>query len=297
MLAKPDCIPCILKMSIGLLRKISLEEAELEKIFSRIIDIPALRGNYQGITSPEIIEQIMRLMMEKKGADPFFVEKTKMNTAAAEIVPFLSEKIAASPDPTQMALKIAILGNAIDFMINDNLSEIKPLIKERIESPVASNAYRLFLEKINKTRTLVYLTDNAGEIVFDRLFIEILRSRFHNLNVHCVVRNRPALNDATKKEALSVGLDKCATVLDNGIEGPLPGTLIDRCSQPIQDLLLKADLIISKGGGNFDTLSESLEVLDTDVTFLLLCKCYPYQRFFGADLYQPIIYNNYRDKQ
>ncbi len=297
MLVKPDCIPCILRMSVGLLRKLSLEAGAFEELFLKILDIPALRGAYQGTTSPEIIEQIMSLMIAKKGIDPFSVDKDKMNAAATEILPILTEKITNSADPIQMALKIAILGNSIDFLVNDNLTDIKSLIIERLEAPVVSDAYGLFLQKLNRTRTLVYLTDNAGEIVFDRLFIETLKSRFTRLDIHCVVRKMPTLNDATKKEALSIGLNNVAKLLDNGIEGPLPGTLIERCSEPIQALLQKADLIISKGGGNFDTLSESLGDLDTDVTFLLMCKCYPFQRFFDAYLQQPVIYNYYKENQ
>jgi uncharacterized protein with ATP-grasp and redox domains len=284
-------------MSTGLLRKISLEEAEFEQLFLKILDIPALRGAYQGVTSPEVIEQIMSLIISKRGPDPFSVEKAKMNKAATEMIPFLKERISDASEPVKMALKIAILGNTIDFMENDNLTEIKPLISERLEAPVALEPYRLFQQKLNKTRNLIYLTDNAGEIVFDRLFIETLSARFPNLDVHCVVRKVPTLNDATKNEAMSVGLNKIATVLDNGIDGPLPGTLIDRCSQSIKDIFQRADLIIAKGGGNFDTLSESLGDLETDITFLLMCKCYPFQRFFNLNLNQPIIYNYYKDNE
>jgi uncharacterized protein with ATP-grasp and redox domains len=103
----------------------------------------------------------------------------------------------------------------------------------------------------------------------------------------------PTLNDATLKEAKSVGLDKIATVIENGIDGPLPGTLLSRCSGEVNDLVHWSDLIISKGGGNFDTLDEERKHLNKNISFLLLSKCEPYCNHFDMKLYQPILANSY----
>ena len=109
-----------------------------------------------------------------------------------------------------------------------------------------------------------------------------------------MVRSVPTLNDATLKEAKSVGLDKIANVIENGIDGPLPGTLLRRCSSQVQDLVRRSDLIISKGGGNFDTLDEQRKHLNQNISFLLLSKCEPYYHHFGIKLYQPILANFYQ---
>jgi uncharacterized protein with ATP-grasp and redox domains len=138
----------------------------------------------------------------------------------------------------------------------------------------------------------VYFGDNAGEVVFDKLLIETIRE-LHSPEIVFVVRNVPTLNDATLTEARSMGLANIARVIENGIAGPLPGTVLHRCSNEVNDLVRHSDLIISKGGGNFDTLDEEKEHLQKKVSFLQLSKCEPYYKHFGVEIYQPNIANNY----
>ena len=99
------------------------------------------------------------------------------------------------------------------------------------------------------------------------------------------------MNDATLKEARSVGIDKIVRVIENGIDGPLPGTVLRRCSQEVNDLVRRSDLIVSKGGGNFDTLDEERMKIKKKISFLLLSKCEPYYRHFGVEIYNPILAN------
>jgi uncharacterized protein with ATP-grasp and redox domains len=106
-----------------------------------------------------------------------------------------------------------------------------------------------------------------------------------------VVKSVPVLNDATLKEAHFVGMDKVTTVLENGVDSPLPGTILKRCSSEVRELVERADLIISKGGANFDTLDEERKRLHMNITFMLLSKCYPYNQHFGVELSQPIMAN------
>jgi uncharacterized protein with ATP-grasp and redox domains len=126
----------------------------------------------------------------------------------------------------------------------------------------------------------------------DRLFIETLKEKYEPDMVY-VVRGIPALNDATLKDAKSVGMDTLVRVMENGIDGPLPGTRLSRCSREIKDLYQKADLIISKGGGNFDTLDEEQKVLKKNITYMLLSKCHPYQERFGVEIQRPILVNRF----
>ena len=128
--------------------------------------------------------------------------------------------------------------------------------------------------------------DNSGEVVFDRVLIETIKN-YYNTDIIFIARKDPALNDVTKKEAEAVGLDKVIKVIDNGIDGPLPGTIIDRCSEEVKDLFHKADFIISKGGGNYDTLDEE-DTIKSKTAFILLSKCYPYINIFNVPLYNPI---------
>ncbi len=137
---------------------------------------------------------------------------------------------------------------------------------------------------------MLFFGDNAGEIVLDRLLIETMTRHF-DVDTHYVVRGMPTLNDATAREAKAVGLDRITCLVENGIDGPLPGTVLKRCSQEVLDLVEQSDLIISKGGGNFDTLDEERRHLKKNITFMLLSKCYPYNSLFNKQLYQPILAN------
>jgi hypothetical protein len=106
-----------------------------------------------------------------------------------------------------------------------------------------------------------------------------------------VVKSVPAMNDATLKEAYDVGLDRVATVIENGIQAPLPGTILRRCSETVREWVRKADLFISKGGGNFDTLDEEKDHLPRPIAFMFLSKCHPYFKTFGVEVNRPILYN------
>ena len=128
--------------------------------------------------------------------------------------------------------------------------------------------------------------------MFDKLLIETIKQNC-TPEITFVVRSVPTLNDATLKDAKSIGLDKITTVIENGIDGPLPGTVLTRCSGQVRDLVHKSDLIISKGGGNFDTLDEERKRLNKNISFLLLSKCEPYYNHFGVKLHYPILANSY----
>ena len=150
-----------------------------------------------------------------------------------------------------MAIKLAIIGNAIDFMLPQGTEDVENIIHDKLKVVLEDRAYEDLRHAILNAGQIVYFTDNAGEIVLDKLLVATLR-RFCNPDIVFVVRNMPTLNDATLSEARQVGLEKTAPVLTNGIAGPLPGTILKRCSLEIRGLVDQADLIISKGGGNFN---------------------------------------------
>jgi uncharacterized protein with ATP-grasp and redox domains len=200
--------------------------------------------------------------------------------------------VNADPDPLYMAVKLSILGNSMDLMVADPSVTIENSISEKVKIPLSKENYSQFKQQLKASKHVLIFGDNAGEIVFDKLLIETIK-KMHQLEISYVVRSVPTLNDATLKEAKSIGLDKVATVIENGIDGPLPGTLLSRCSDEVNDLVRRSDLIISKGGGNFDTLDEERKHLNKNISFLLLSKCEPYCNHFNMKLYQPILANFY----
>jgi uncharacterized protein with ATP-grasp and redox domains len=293
MLIKPDCIPCILRMSITAIRELALNESDVKELYGRILEIPSLRGQSWDITSAEIIELIWGKIADKtKNADPFYSLKLEQNKRIMDVYPFLEKLVDEASDPLYTAVKLAILGNAIDVMLSDSRQYIENSITEKLEAPISKAMYAEFKKRLKQSRRLLFFGDNAGEIVFDKLLIETIR-KMCDPEIAFVVRSVPALNDATLDEARVAGIDKIATLVENGVEGPLPGTILKRCSNEVNDLVGRADLIISKGGGNFDTLEEEKGYLKDKITFMLLSKCDPYYKYFGVEIHQPILANFY----
>ncbi|MFA5905068.1 MAG: ARMT1-like domain-containing protein [Desulfobacula sp.] len=295
MLIQPDCIPCILNMTLKAIRNLSLSAEAEQTLFSEILKIPGLRGLDWNQTSPAIIETIMTLIAQTvHDPDPFLKEKTHLNTQALNLLPFLEKLVGESADPLYLAARIAILGNSMDIMMPGGLSSLEKFLVEKLETTYLSrDDFDRFCRQLSKTKKILYLTDNAGEIVFDRLFIRTLKKQY-DVDVVCVVRSLPTLNDATLKEAGDAGLDKVATLVENGIDGPFPGTLLKRCSPEVRNLADESDLIISKGGGNYDSLSEEVHELKTPVTFMLLSKCHPLNTRFDKNLHEPVMANFFK---
>jgi len=291
MLIKPDCIPCILTMSIRAIRKLALDEHVVKELYTGILEIPSLGGQCWDITSAEIIELVWgKIADTTKIRDPFCSLKSEQNKRIMETYPFLEKVVDEASDPLYTAVKLAILGNAIDVMISDSKQRIEDSITEKLEAPISKGTYGEFKKRLKQSRLVLFFADNAGEIVFDKLLIKTIRKRY-DPEIAFVVRSVPTLNDATLDEARQVGIDKIATLVENGIDGPLPGTILKRCSNEVKDLVSRADLIISKGGGNFDTLEEEGGSLKDKTTFMLLSKCVPYYKYFGVKIHQPVLAN------
>lgn len=284
-----DCISCILTMTLKAVKNLSLTPRAEKDLFTEIMKIPGLRGLDWNQTSPAIIETIMTLITKTvHDPDPFRKEKIHLNTQAQALLPVLEKMVEDSTEPLYTAAKLAILGNSMDVMMPGGLSSLEKFIRKKLAAPFSREAFDPFCRQLSKARQMLYLTDNAGEIAFDRLFIQTLKKRY-DVNVTVVVRSLPTLNDATLSDAREAGLDQVATLLENGIDGPFPGTSLKRCSPAVRGLARESDLIISKGGGNFDSLSEEVLDLETPVFFMLLSKCHPLNTFFKTRLHQPVM--------
>ena len=291
MFLKPDCIPCILNMSLNYLRKLSIPEEQVNKIYSDILSLRPLRGEIWDITSPEVIEPIMKKIMAAVGNnDPFAAEKEKQNQKMLSLYPELQRRVKTAEHPLRTSAQLASLGNAIDVMMKGGAADIQKIIEEQLAYPLQKNTFEILEKRILNSNCILYFGDNAGEIVLDRLFIETIKAQ-HDTEIIFVVRSIPTLNDATLKDAEQTGVVNLVRVIENGIGGPVPGTLLDRCSREVKGLFQESDLIISKGGGNFDTLDELPEKRKNKISYLLLSKCQPYATFFGVGLQRPILHN------
>jgi hypothetical protein len=280
-------------MSVAALRQLPLDENTIRELTTEILEIPALRGLDWNRTSAEVIEDIWRKIVKKTGSsDPFRLAKSNQNKKVMDLYPILKQMVHEAADPLYTAVKLAILGNSLDLMVADSAVTFENSIKDRVETPLSRKTYSTFEQQLRASNRLVYFGDNAGEIVLDKLLIDTIKE-LYSAEIVFVVRSIPTLNDATLTEARSIGIDNIARVIENGIDGPLPGTVLRRCSNEVNDLVRRSDLIISKGGGNFDTLDEEREHLQKKISFLLLSKCEPYYRHFGVEIHQPILANYY----
>jgi hypothetical protein len=283
-------------MAITAIRNLTNEEAVIRDLTIQILTIPSLRGLEWELSSPEVIEQVMVKIIKALGtSDPFYDLKLQQNRIGEALYPNLKKLVREADDPLQAAVKIAIMGNAIDLMVSDRSLDVENTLNKELQRPLPENLFAAFKKKLEQTRSLVYLGDNAGEIVFDKLLLETIREAYHP-EVIFVVRSAPALNDVTEKEAEMVGLGQVAAIMPNGLEAPVPGTILSRCSPELRDAIKGADLVISKGGGNFDTL-EGEKDLRADISFMLLSKCIPYCHYFHTQMYQPILANYFSTKK
>jgi hypothetical protein len=261
-------------MSLEVVRTLTNDERQVKRFLTEVMELRPLRGEDYSITSPEMTRNVWLKIKEFSGLeDPLKTKKEEQNRKALDLYPAAKEIIKKSNDPLVEALKLAILGNSIDSMGDIKGFSIEGMVKLLHESWIDGRAIEELQIKISKVRKIVYLGDNCGEIVFDKLLIETLQQLYH-AEIIFITRTLPILNDALLKDALSIGMNEVATVMENGILEPLPGTFLDRASEEVRGLFNNSNLIISKGLGNFDTLSED-ETLRGKITFLLRGKCYP----------------------
>ena len=216
-------------------------------------------------TPPATAQRIHRRLREITGKnDPYRQAKDRLNSLALELIPALRAKIESANDPLVMATRLAIVGNVMDMGVNGNLTatDVRHAMKRALTEPFFGELDR-FRQAITEARSILYLADNTGEIAFDRLLVEQISSK----HVTVVVRGAPVINDATMIDAQAVGLDKIAEVIDNGSDAP--GTILSDCRPEFQRRFAKADLIIAKGQGNYESLSNE----PGNIFFLFKVKC------------------------
>jgi len=227
---------------------------------------------------------IHRMVREVTGvADPYKVVKKESNALGLKLYPTLKSAVQESDDPLLTSLKIAGAGNIIDFgpkLTLDHNHSMEQILEESftqaLHDTLAPAQYRAFKEKLTEVNKVLYLGDNAGEIVCDKILIEELIKR--GKSVTFVTRETPTINDITIEDARYVGLDDIATVITNGSDAP--GTRLSDCSAEFMEAFNSAQLIISKGQGNFEGLSD----VPGPIFFLFKVKCPVIAHEVGASI-------------
>lgn len=258
-----DCVPCFVRQALDASRAISDDPAFQERTVREITGWIA--GVDLDLAPPSFGQHIHRRLREvAASADPFRAAKEQQNSMALQLLPELRPLVAQSAHPLSTAVRLAIAGNAIDMGVTDRVtsSGLRQAIEQAMEQPLCGDPDG-FYEAAEAARSILYLADNAGEIALDRLLVEQLGP--HRVTV--AVRGAPVLNDATVFDAQAVGLDDIAEVVDNGSDAP--GTILPDCSEEFRRRFAEADLIISKGQGNYESLNDETG----NIFFLFKVKC------------------------
>ena len=258
-----DCIPCLLRQALDAARLASRDLGIHEQLLREVLRWAGEIDLNQ--SPPAIAQQIHRRLREMIGRDdPYLLAKALQNQIALDMLPPLRGEIHNSVSPLMAAARIAIAGNLIDLGVNQNVTavDVHQGVNRALSAPLYGDQEQ-FCQAITAARSILYLADNAGEIAFDRLLIEQISPE----RVTLAVRAAPVINDATRTDALAVGLDEIVEVIDNGSDAP--GTLLEDCSPEFRTRFANADLIIAKGQGNYESLSHQ----PGNIYFLFKVKC------------------------
>jgi len=258
-----DCIACLIRQTVEASRFVSADPALHERVMRDMLRMAAEFDLSQA--PPLLTQQVQRRIRQLTGADdPYRDLKQRANEVALAALPALAAEVQSAPDPLAAALRLAIAGNTMDAGASGagSIEGIEQELSVAYERPFHGDVDE-FRRAVGSARRILFLMDNAGEIVIDRLLAEHLpleRTTF-------AVRGAPVLNDATRADAKFAGLDRLAEVIDNGSDAP--GTVLADCSPEFRRRFAAADLVIAKGQGNYETLSEE----SRDIFFLFAVKC------------------------
>ncbi len=268
-----DCIPCFLNQIIRTGRLLHMDESVIMDMLAEFG--ATIRDFPMEDPPPRSAVALYDMIAARAGTDdPFRHMKEESTRHALTFYPELREKVAGSENPISTAIKFAIAGNIIDFGVAAHFD-----LKTELEKVLDSSSYGIWEEdalvsRIMDAEWILYLGDNTGETVFDRLLIETMGKP-----VTYAVRSGPIINDATMEDAVAAGIDKvCTRIVSSGCRAP--GTILELCSDEFQDMFCSAPLIISKGQGNYETLSGT----PAPVFFLLKAKCSVVSGHLGVNI-------------
>jgi len=261
-----DCVPCFQKQALQAVRFISDDEKLHQKVLREVMK-ELLESDWES-TPPELAHKVHSIVKRITNEnDPYKEVKKESNDLVLKIYPELKDMVKSSRDPLKTAVRLAIAGNIIDLGVAQKF-DLERTIREVLKKQFAIDDYEELKEALENAETLLFFVDNAGEIGLDKLFVETFLEIKKLEKINFVVKGGPIINDATLEDAVYMGLDLLPNseflVISNGETGTGP----DRNSQAIKRWIHEHDLVISKGQGNYEGLSEHNRLF-----FMLIAKC------------------------
>ncbi len=280
-----DCIPCFLRQAIFASGDApeALKEEMLRDVMRLLLELD------WGLSPDELANRVHALVRKKLGnPDPYYEVKKRSNKLALRLYPWLKKEVEKGKTPEErlfLSAKLALAGNIIDFGPATEF-DVEKTVKEVLAKNPAINHFELLREKVAQADRLLYFADNAGEVLFDRIFIEEMLSYrgkpFDEINF--VVKGGPILNDAMLEDALEVGLDSIPNITFSKLGNGEPGTGPARRSPEVKKFIESYPLVISKGQGNFEGFSEY-----TGLFFMFIVKCKVVAGRIGVSVYETVI--------
>lgn len=275
-----ECYFCHIRTLEKLIDKFRPDETVAQNF---IFSVHKLIESNRELSNPELATHIHRMArIHLKNTNLYAEEKLKANEILLKEYPYWKSIVNESENPFFTAAKLSVIGNIIDYgaqSVHDDISgQIDSFFQKKLEIDMTAE----LKNEISKAKNILYLGDNCGEIVFDKLFIETMKHQ----NITFAVRGEPIINDATREDADQVGIDKVCRVISNGFDAP--STLIEFCSDQFAQAYNNADLIISKGQGNFEGLMDNSH---PNTFFLLIAKCDPIAKLLGVNKNDMVVLN------
>ena len=278
-----ECFPCFIKQTIKTAKIATSDQDIQRRIINRVLE----KLIYLDLTvpppknAPIIYETIAEFTGNK---DVYAGIKKKYNDQVLKLYPLIIKKINESQDKIYTALQLSIAGNIIDFGAGRDLDiNIEKILNDLSRVKLKVDDYHKFKPLFFKAKDILFLGDNAGEIVFDKAILETINRLYPEKNLYYSVRGEPIINDVTLVDAENLQIDKFATVVSNGTS--YPGTIIEESSSEMKNIFFKADLIISKGQGNFETLYQTY---GENLFFAFIIKCDLVSQNLNIELNSPV---------
>ncbi len=260
-----ECISCIVRQTIEIVRRTEKNEQKQRRILMAVLK-KLSKMDLIRFSPPEATKFAHDEIQRITGIKDLYKEpKRQNNREALRLYPYLKRLVKKARDPLSMAIRLAIAGNIIDYGALAQF-DIKHTVKDVLGKNFAASDYQRFKRDLKKAGLLLYIGDNAGEIVFDKVLVEEL---IKQVKVIFVVKSKPVLNDVLMEDARMVGLDRVVRVIPSGSDHA--GTTVADGSKEFKRLYKRADIVIAKGQGNFETLDKERK----NIYFLLKMKC-PY---------------------
>ena len=277
-----DCEQCLRRQAEKMLKKHHISDIEAKETIDLFNQYLSKHRN-NNILTPEVATYLHRLIKKKANTvDLYKKEKEQYNQLMLDLENDIREVINNSENPFQTALRYALAGNIIDFGPPESFDVMETLSSAVSKKPAIDHSEILYQE-LKKASTVLYLGDNAGEIVLDKIFISVIG----HPNLWFATRGAPVINDVTVEDAEKTGMTKITRVISNGYDAP--STLLDHCSQEFQKLFEEADIIISKGQGNLEGLLNNRK---KKIFFLLMVKCEIIGELIGIEKKNSVVFFN-----